>query len=188
MVPTLAELQKDSTWLWVCCEAQGCGHIAPMAIQSEEAKGSYHADCERFSDVLVGMQSRLDFTPGARGWCYLLENEGYITKGEFEDAEDKIVELRKDGYLPLDLVAADESREADFVDDPPDERDPKQFARDEINYLAKHGHESYSPISFWDHQPYYIEMTVEKIDLKSLFAPICEQYHVPLANPRRPAH
>jgi hypothetical protein len=32
MVPTLAELQRDSTWLWVCCEAQGCGHMAPMAI------------------------------------------------------------------------------------------------------------------------------------------------------------
>jgi hypothetical protein len=32
MPSTRAELQHDSTWLWVCCEAQGCGHMAPMAI------------------------------------------------------------------------------------------------------------------------------------------------------------
>jgi hypothetical protein len=31
-VPTLAEIQKETTWVWVHCEAQGCGHSSPMAI------------------------------------------------------------------------------------------------------------------------------------------------------------
>jgi len=31
-VPTLAEIQRDSPWVWVCCEAEGCGRMAPMAL------------------------------------------------------------------------------------------------------------------------------------------------------------
>jgi hypothetical protein len=29
---TLADLQKQAGWVWVCCEAMGCGHRAPVAI------------------------------------------------------------------------------------------------------------------------------------------------------------
>ena len=37
-------------------------------------------------------------------------------------------------------------------------------------------------MSFWDDQDYYLQMLVEKIDLRSLFSRICDSYHVPLAN------
>jgi hypothetical protein len=32
MVPTLAQIQRDTSWVWICCEGQGCGHQAPMAL------------------------------------------------------------------------------------------------------------------------------------------------------------
>jgi hypothetical protein len=38
------------------------------------------------------------------------------------------------------------------------------------------------PFSFWDDKEYYVEMAVEKIDLKNLFAPVCAEYYVPLTN------
>ena len=39
----------------------------------------------------------------------------------------------------------------------------------------------YYPKPFWDDQPCYIQMLVEKIDLRSLFEPICEKYNIPIA-------
>jgi len=31
-VPTLAEIQRDTPWVRVHCEGQGCGHSAPMTL------------------------------------------------------------------------------------------------------------------------------------------------------------
>ncbi|CAM5424747.1 hypothetical protein ATER59S_02455 [Aquamicrobium terrae] len=45
-------------------------------------------------------------------------------------------------------------------------------------------HLQYRPVSFWDNQNYYVQMMVEKIDLKNLFDPICGEFYVPLANAR----
>jgi hypothetical protein len=42
----------------------------------------------------------------------------------------------------------------------------------------------YAPISSWDDLDYYIEMWVEKIDLKSLFLPVCKTYKISIANCR----
>jgi len=50
-----------------------------------------------------------------------------------------------------------------------------------VDYLG-HAHEQYTPFSFWDDLDVYVQMTVEKIDLKSLFAPICAQFHVATTN------
>jgi hypothetical protein len=47
-----------------------------------------------------------------------------------------------------------------------------------------HGWRTYQPLSFWDNQPIFIQVVVEKIDLKSLFLPVCEQYAVPIVNCR----
>jgi len=32
MAQTLAEVHRDTKWVWVCCKAQGSGHTAPMPI------------------------------------------------------------------------------------------------------------------------------------------------------------
>lgn len=38
----------------------------------------------------------------------------------------------------------------------------------------------YTP-DWWHGEKYYIQMIVEKIDLKSLFEPVCNEYHIPIA-------
>jgi hypothetical protein len=42
--------------------------------------------------------------------------------------------------------------------------------------------EYYRPVSFWANQAVYLEMMVEKIDLKSLFDPVCAEYCVRVTN------
>ena len=84
--------------------------------------------------------------------------------------------------MPLDICAEDESRLPTFWEKIDDET-AEEFAQSWISTL-KNAHEDYTPISFWEYQGHYIEMLVEKIDLKSLFAPICSQYRIPIANAR----
>jgi hypothetical protein len=40
----------------------------------------------------------------------------------------------------------------------------------------------YYSLDWWEGEKYYLQMLVEKIDLKSLFGPVCEEYHIPIAN------
>jgi len=70
---------------------------------------------EHFCDWIKKKAASMDFKVGARGWCYILENEGVISKGEFDKAQRLITECRKDGLLPLDICIEDDDRAADFV-------------------------------------------------------------------------
>src|SRR5215472_15543681 len=82
---------------------------------------AYQADLRAFCDCILEIKSRLDFEVGTRGWCYLLEGEHVVTKGEFATTERLITCCRKDGSLPLDICAADDKRAADGIerlDDP----------------------------------------------------------------------
>jgi hypothetical protein len=90
--------------------------------------------------------------------------------------------MRKCGALPYDFTAEDEARSADNVERLNGET-PEEYA-DEIAEDALTDHVLYNPISLWDGQEYYLEMMVEKIDLKTLFSPICRTYHVPIRNAR----
>jgi hypothetical protein len=125
----------------------------------------------------------LDFKVGVRGWCYQLEEHG-LGKGEFDACERLISECRKNGMLPLDICAEDSARMADNLDAEPDEQSPAEFAADQVDYLRRYGHYGYTPIGFWRDLPRYVEMLVEKVDLKSLFARVCEEHHVGLQNAR----
>lgn len=40
----------------------------------------------------------------------------------------------------------------------------------------------YYDLDWWDGEEYYIQMVVEKVDLVTLFSPICREYHIPIAN------
>jgi hypothetical protein len=153
----------------------------PKGRPNDEQKARYAADLEEFAARLKEINSRLDFKSSARGWCYILENEHQLSKGDFDKAEVLITDCRKNGLLPVDFTAEDESRAADnleILDDP----DPAQHASKLARGLNQWN--QYIPVSFWDFQPVYIQMIVEKIDLKSLFNPICQEYHVPIINSR----
>lgn len=145
-----------------------------------EAEAKYRAEVESFCASLKEIASRLDFNMSARGWGYYLEGLRAIDKGDIHLAESRINEFRKSGDLPLDICSDDDACEfANVVYI--DKKTPEQ----EADFLIKHirqAHRNYNPISFWDNQRYYVQMAVEKVDLKSLFEPVCEDYHVPIAN------
>jgi hypothetical protein len=147
--------------------------------QSAQAAAQYREDVAAFADRILQLQSRLDFSPSARGWAYVLEGEGDVTKGQFDAAETLINNCRKDGTLPLEICAIDGRREAEGVEildaDIPTEIESWISALQDAP-------SSYAPISFWDDQNFYLEMAVEKVDLKLLFAPVCREFHIPITN------
>jgi hypothetical protein len=139
----------------------------------------YRQELDDWCDAILEINSGLDFRVSSRGWCYILEEHGLV-KGDFDAAQRLINECRKSGRLPLDICSEDEGRAAANLEKV-DEEDAAEFAGGWVEYLD-HAHEQYVPISFWDDLPVYIEMTVEKVDLKSLFAPVCEPFHIPISN------
>jgi hypothetical protein len=97
----------------------------------------------------------------------------------------------------LDICAADEKRETDIpivwgrnrqtVDEMADSiideaQDILDSAEERSRNEIENGHKYYTPFGFWDHQEFYIELVVEKIDLKSLFKPIAHRYNSPITN------
>lgn len=134
-----------------------------------------------FCRAILEILATLEFSIGSRGWCYILEEHG-LDKGDFDAAQALFADCRKTGELPLDICAEDDARE--FVNlEHLDETTPEAEAQAVIDYVRQ-AHASYRPYSFWESQEAYVEMLVEKVDLKSLFAPVCRSFCVPLANAR----
>lgn len=148
--------------------------------QSAEKKAKYEREVEAFCDAIVQIASRLDFSVSSRGWCYVLEDVGGVTKGDFDSAQRLINDCRKSGMLPMDICNEDIHRSFDCLERL-DEPHADGFASSWV-WAVKNAYMNYAPISFWDDKDVYIQMLVEKTDLKSLFLPECERYHVPLAN------
>jgi hypothetical protein len=147
---------------------------------NSDRDAQYAIDLERFAERLKEINSTVDFRVSSRGWCYILEEHG-LGKGEFDKAQKLINECRKNGLLPIDFTVEDEARGADCLESC-DDGDPGRHAATLASSL--HRWKDYSPISFWDNQAVFIQMVVEKIDLKYLFLPVCNRYHVPLINSR----
>jgi hypothetical protein len=82
--------------------------------------------------------------------------------------------------LPLDICCEDSKRQFKCVEEI-DHKTPEEFARFHLDQL-RHVPNHYAPFSFWDEQDCYVQMLVEKIDLRLLFRPVCELFHVPIAN------
>ena len=149
--------------------------------QSFQAQIEYRDRVVAFCRLILQIRSTMDFDVGSRGWCYILERPG-LRKGDFDDAEKKLItECRKSGDLPLDICAEDNSRETIGIEQI-DPRDAQAEAEEWINFIRNDAHENYTPISFWDDLDVYVEMAVEKLDLRNLFEPVCEELHVPLTN------
>ncbi len=146
---------------------------------SAKAQADYDAKVEEFCRRLLEIQSGLDFKPGARGWCYILEEYGLL-KGDFDKAEDLINTCRKSGHLPVDFTMEDSKREIDNVETI-DNTSEDEEAEWILNYISR-AHLNYTPISFWDDKPVFMQMLVEKSDLKSLFTPVVRDFRIPIAN------
>ena len=148
--------------------------------QSLESESIYQKQLKDFCEEITEIDSGLDFKVSSRGWAYILENHGRITKGDFDAAQRLINQCRKDGLLPLDICSEDDGRHAENVEDI-DNETPTEFAESWVAHLYR-AHHHFTPCSFWDDLDIYLEMTVEKVDLKSLFAPVCEPFRIAITN------
>lgn len=133
---------------------------------------------QEFAGQLKELDIQVGFKVSARGWCYILEGYNLITKAQFDLIEGFINKCRRDGTLPIDFVAEEEARKFSGIEEP-DEESPamymKQFLDGALNA------ENYYTPDWWDGEEYYIQMVVEKIDLKTLFTPVCRKFHIPIA-------
>jgi hypothetical protein len=135
---------------------------------------------QEFASQLRELADTIGFKVSGRGWCYLLEEHGLL-KGDFDRAQKVINQCRKNGLLPVGFTADDGARATKHVEELTG-RDESEIA----SYIVDRGVgqfiRGWEPTSLWENQEYYCEVAVEKIDLVTLFQPICEKYHVPLTN------
>jgi hypothetical protein len=152
----------------------------PRGRPSPAAEITYQEQVSAFCRLIQEIRSTMDFQIGSRGWCYILERHG-LRKGDFDAAQKLITACRKSGDLPLDICAEDSSRETIGIERI-DATSIEQEAESWIDHVRDHAHESYTPCSFWDGLDVYVEVAVEKLDLRSLFKSPCAEFHVPITN------
>lgn len=148
--------------------------------QSAANKLKYAEQVRRFCEFIKKTAKGLDFRMSSRGWGYRLESARMIDKSELDKAEDAINDFRKTGDLPLDICAADAKRAWFNVEELDNEDAADEAGR--IVRTVKQWIAGFQPRSFWQGKPYYIQMIVEKSDLRELFLPICKRWHMPIAN------
>ena len=132
-----------------------------------------------FADLLIDMQRKIGFKVSSRGWCYLMEQAGHIDKSQFDKIDNAINNCRRQGILPVDFVAEEDARAFEGVENP-----TEGPLDDTLSWMMRDvlgGHRYYTP-DWWEGEEYYIQVLVEKIDLKTLFTKVCSEYHIPLAN------
>jgi len=140
------------------------------------------AEIREFANQLKEIDKQIGFKISARGWCYILEGYNLITKAQFDLAEKFINEgCRKNGMLPIDFVSEEEARKFSEVEKP-NEESPMMYMRQYLD-AALEAEYYYTP-DWWEREQYYIQMIVEKIDLKTLFEPVCKKFHIPIATTR----
>lgn len=131
-----------------------------------------------FANQLLKIQNNIGFKISSRGWCYQLEQERIINKDQFDKVENMINRCRKRGILPIDFVAEEEARKFSGVEVPKDSTPVEYFG--ELLESSLSAGDYYTP-NWWEGEDVYIQMVVEKIDLKTLFEPVCREYHIPIA-------
>ena len=132
----------------------------------------------QFVYQLKSLGEQIGFKVSARGWCYQMESFGLINKDEFNRVESIINKCRKNGMLPVDFTAEEDARKFSGVEEEEDVS-PIGYMRRFLNGSLQCGN-WYTP-DWWENEDYYIQMLVEKVDLKTLFKPVCEEYHIPIA-------
>jgi hypothetical protein len=134
---------------------------------------------QHFAFDLREMAAGIGFKVSSRGWCYLLENARVIDKDGFDRVEELINACRRKGFLSVDFVAEEDARAFSGLSKPTD-----GSIKSVLQWMCSDvltGHTYYEP-DWWEDEEYYVQMLVEKIDLKTLFAPVADEYHIPIAN------
>lgn len=142
-------------------------------------KKMYVRDRLELVEVLKDLRAQIGFSVSARGWCYLMEQAGYVNKSQFDKVENAINTCRKEGILPVNFVAEEDARAFAGVETSSGETIKELLARMLDDVL--HGYRHFAP-DLMEGEDYYIQVLVEKVDLKILFAPVCKDYRIPIAN------
>lgn len=150
-------------------------------------KEEYARQLQVFAEDIKEVQRGLDFHMSARGWCYNLEPYG-LEKGNFRDGEKWIRQCRVRGLLEPGFILEDESHKVEQQLDEGQSVEDYIYMQYEMWQEAEEyfsgSWEFYKGISFWENKDYYLQLLVEKVDLKSLFRSICNKYRIPMANLR----
>ncbi|MCK4829933.1 hypothetical protein KA005_80165 [bacterium] len=136
-------------------------------------------DLEGFSDFMKELSEAIGFRVSSRGWAYILEQKRFINKDQFDKATNAINKCRKKGLLPIDFTAEESARDFKGVEIPTEKNVIDDFG-DWVK-AAYDAADYYTP-NWWEGEGFYIQMVVEKIDLVTLFEPVCKEYHIPIAN------
>lgn len=134
-----------------------------------------------FAQYILDLQKVIKIKVSSRGWAYLLEQKRFINKDQFDKVATLINKCRREGFLPIDFVAEESAREFSGVEIPSDRtvvEDLAPWLRGALNAAE------YYDLDWWAGEDYYIQCVVEKVDLVTLFGPVCEKYHIPIANSR----
>ena len=78
--------------------------------KSEVVLAAEQAEDLRLCQWLEEHRRRSGFAFGTRGWAYVVEGAGIITKGQFSAFETWLTRVRKDGLLDPDVVSDDDAR------------------------------------------------------------------------------
>ena len=70
------------------------------------------ARLDSFITFILELSNKISFKVSSRGWGYILEQEGFITKADFDKIENLINKCRKEGLLPVDFIAEEKARDA----------------------------------------------------------------------------
>src|SRR5262245_46029971 len=100
--------------------------------------------------LILEINSSMDFSVGARGWCYILENRNALRKGDFDVAEKLITDCRKSGLLPLDICAEDDSRETIGLEEEIAGTTVEEEAAAWVDYVRTRSHGNDRPIAVGD--------------------------------------
>ncbi|MBA7576299.1 hypothetical protein ES695_13770 [Candidatus Atribacteria bacterium 1244-E10-H5-B2] len=155
--------------------------------QKKGAKEEYIDSLRVFAEDIKEAQRGIDFQMSARGWCYIMEQFG-LEKSDFDDGEQFIKECRIYGFLKPGFILEEEGHKV--VQQPDESESAEDFVKGQYDMWQTAGDyfksswEFYNGISFWEAQDCYIQLLVEKVDLKSLFMGICNKYKIPIANLR----
>jgi hypothetical protein len=132
-----------------------------------------------FVEYIEALSGEIGFRVSSRGWGYILEQRGLINKDQFDKVEGVINRCRREGLLPVDFVAEESARAFSNIETPT----RGTHAAHVLGWVeAALRSESYFTPDWWEGEKFYIQMVVEKIDLVTLFEPICARFHIPIAN------
>lgn len=145
-----------------------------------ELKKRYNdKELRKFAAIVEELSEQIGMKVSSRGWGYILEGKRLINKNQFDKVATLINDCRKKGFLPVDFCAEETARAFDGVVVP----DELSVIKDARGFLSGflNAPEHYNP-DWWEGEDYYIQMVVEKIDLVTLFKPVCAKYKIPIAN------